>query len=73
MKHQVSHPYEAAGKILFPCILMFTFFKRKLEDKSSGFNGGGNFLGGLIMELFFLYMHSSRAKHLKIKEMNLLC
>jgi hypothetical protein len=68
----VSHPYKTAGKILVLCILIFTFFKRKLEDSSSGFSGGGNFLGGLIMELFLLYMHSFRAKHLKIKELNLL-
>jgi hypothetical protein len=72
MKHQVSHPYKTAGKILVLCILIFTFFKRKLEDKSSGSIGGGNFLGGLIMELFLLYMRSFRAKHLEIKEINIL-
>ena len=72
MKNQVSHPYKTAGKLLDVCILIFTFFKRKLEDKSSGNNGGGNFLSELIMELSLLYLHSFRVNLLKIKEMNLL-
>jgi hypothetical protein len=33
MKHQVSNPYKTAGKILVLYILIFTIFKRKLDDK----------------------------------------
>jgi hypothetical protein len=33
VRDQVSHPYKTTGRIMFLCILTFTFLKKRRKDK----------------------------------------